>query len=178
MKTFPSIFALLLAFGIVGLNAAPMKALIIDGQNNHDYKATTPHLKKVIEETGLFTVDIATTPKGSDLSSFKPNFSDYKVIISNYNGEPWSKETEAAFESYVREGGGFVSVHAADNAFPQWRAYNEMIGLGGWGGRDPKSGPYLRLQNGRFEQVAAAGPGGGHGKQHAFLMETRATEHP
>src|SRR5438552_18637370 len=122
MNTFPSIFALLLAFGIVGLNAAPMKALIIDGQNNHDYKATTPHLKKIIEETGLFTVDIATTPKGKDLSSLKPNFSDYKVIVSNYNDEPWRKETEVVFEKYVLEGGGFVSVHAADNAFPESRA--------------------------------------------------------
>ena len=31
-------------------------------------------------------------------------------------------------------GGGFVSVHAANNSFPAWPAYNRMIGLGGWGG--------------------------------------------
>ena len=178
MKLLGSFFSLLLISTVFAADGAPMKALIIDGQNNHDYKATTPHLKKIIEETGLFTVDIATTPKGKDLSGFKPNFSEYKVIISNYNGEPWSKETEAAFEKYVREGGGFVSVHAADNAFPEWRAYNEMIGVGGWGGRNEHSGPYLRLQNGHFEHLSASGPGGGHGKQHAFLMETRAPEHP
>jgi len=177
MKLFPLFASLLL--GVVGAaQGAPMKALIVDGQNNHDYKATTPHLKKIIEETGLFTVDVATSPQGKDLSNFHPNFSEYKVIISNYNGEPWSQETKEAFEKFVREGGGFVSVHAADNAFPEWKSYNEMIGVGGWGNRNEKSGPYLRLRDGTFGHLAAPGPGGSHGKQHAFLMETRAPEHP
>jgi len=176
MKTLIASLALLLT---ISLNAAPMKALIIDGQNNHDFRSTTPHLKKLIEESGLFTVEIDTTPgQGKDMSTFHPAFSDYKVIISNYNGEPWPTETEQAFESYVREGGGFVSVHAADNAFPNWKAYNEMIGLGGWNNRNEKSGPYLRLRDGKFQPLAAPGPGGSHGKQHAFLMETRVPEHP
>jgi|SRR5258706_1830179 len=177
MKIFSLFASLLLGIGGVG-HGAPIKALIVDGQNNHDYKATTPHLKKIIEETRLFTVDVVTTPQGKDLSSFHPNFSEYKVIISNYNGEPWSQETKDAFEKFVREGGGFVSVHAADNAFPEWKNYNEMIGVGGWGNRNEKSGPYLRLRDGKFGHLAAAGPGGSHGKQHAFLMETGAPEHP
>src|SRR4051812_19187038 len=137
----------------LNLHGAALRALIINGQNNHDYKSTTPHLKKVLEETGLFTVDIATTPPaGGDMSTFKPEFSQYRVIISNYNGEPWSKETQAAFETFVKNGGGFVSVHAADNAFPDWKEYNLMIGLGGWGDRNEKSGPYLRLRDGKFVQ--------------------------
>src|SRR5262249_42875258 len=129
--------------------AAPMKALIIDGQNNHDWKSTTPVLKKILEDTGLFTVDVATSPpKGGDMSSFRPEFDGYRVIVSNYNGEPWSKETQDAFVKYVRSGGGFVCVHAADNSFPSWPEYNEMIGIGGWEGRNEKSGPYLRLRDG------------------------------
>ena len=40
------------------------------------------------------------------------------------------------FADFVRGGGGFVSVHAADNSFPQWADYNRMIGVGGWGGRE------------------------------------------
>ena len=35
-----------------------------------------------------------------------------------------------------------MSVHAADNAFPGWEAFNEMIGVGGWRGRTERSGPY------------------------------------
>lgn len=59
------------------------------------------------------------------------------MIISNfgYNAAPWPKETQKSFEKYMHDGGGFVSVHAADNCFPEWLEYNRMIGLGGWGGR-------------------------------------------
>jgi len=162
----------------VGLGE-PMKALIIDGQNNHDWKTTTPYLKKYLEETGLFTVDVATSPaKGENMSGFKPNFSAYKVIVSNYNGEPWSQETQDAFEKYMRSGGGFVSVHAANNAFPEWKEYNQMIGLGGWGDRNEKSGPYVRFVDGKIMRDLSPGVGGSHGAQHAFLVEIRDPSHP
>jgi type 1 glutamine amidotransferase len=161
------------------LHAATINALLIDGQNNHDYKSTTPHLKKILEDTRLFTVDVATAPaKGGDMTSFKPRFTDYRVIISNYNGEPWSPETQAAFVDYVRGGGGFVSVHAADNAFPLWKEYNEMIGVGGWEGRNEKSGPYLRLRDGKWTHDTVAGRGGSHGQQHPFILDTRTPTHP
>lgn len=161
------------------LQAAPIKVLILDGQNNHDWKRTTPELKKILEDSGLFAVDVATSPpQGKDLGSFKPDFTAYRVIVSNYNGDPWSKETQAAFEKFVREGGGFVSVHAADNAFPEWKEYNEMIGVGGWGERNEKSGPYLRLRDGKWVHDTSPGRGGSHGAQHEFVMETREPEHP
>jgi len=161
------------------ISAAPIKALIVDGQNNHDWKATTPVLKKILEDSGLFAVDVATAPsKKAEMGSFRPGFSGYKVIVSNYNGEAWPKETQDDFVKFVRDGGGFVSVHAADNSFPEWPEYNEMIGVGGWGGRNEKSGPYLRLREGRFAQDNSPGTGGSHGAQHAFLMETRAADHP
>ncbi len=158
--------------------AAPLKALILDGQNNHDWKSSTPHLKQVIEATGLFAVDVATAPgKGGDMGTFRPKFADYQVVVSNYNGERWTKETEEALVDFVRKGGGFVPVHAANNAFPDWKGFNEMIGVGGWGGRDEKSGPWLHWE-GKLIRDLSPGPGGSHGKQHAFLMETRAPEHP
>src|ERR1035438_10710507 len=84
------------------VSAAPIKVLIVDGQNNHAWKDTTPVLKRLLEETGLFTVDIATTPpKGADMSSFRPNFAAYAVVVSNYNGDPWPAATARAFEEYV-----------------------------------------------------------------------------
>ena len=166
-------------FCACGRAAEPMlKALIIDGQNNHNWQATTPLLKKYLEESGLFRVDVATTPKSGDLSGFKPDFAAYDVVVSNYNGADWPKETEKAFEKYMADGGGLVVVHAADNAFPQWKAYNEMIGLGGWGGRNEKSGPYLRLREGQFVRDASPGGGGSHGTQHPFLVVIRNSKHP
>jgi type 1 glutamine amidotransferase len=159
--------------------AAPMKALIIDSQNNHDWKSTTPLLRKALADSGLFTVDVATSPaKGGDMNGFKPTFSDYQVIVSNYNGESWSRETQEAFVKYVQSGGGFVSVHAANNAFPEWKEYNEMIGVGGWGGRNEKSGPYVRFVDGRFVRNDSPGTGGSHGAQHAFVVEIRDPNHP
>jgi uncharacterized protein len=158
---------------------APLKALIVDGQNNHDWKATTPVLKQILEETKLFQVDVVTSPgKGEDMGRFKPLFSAYDVVISNYNGEAWPEETREAFARYVRDGGGFVPVHAANNSFPEWKEYNEIIGLGGWGGRNERSGPYVRFWEGKIIRDLSPGAGGSHGAQHAFVVETRDSEHP
>lgn len=163
--------------------AAPRKALIIDGQNNHQWAQTTPVIKKILEDSGLFTVDVATTPpKGSDMSSFKPDFKPYTVVISNYSdyggGGVWPPETQTAFENYVRSGGGFVSVHAADNAFPMWKEYNLMIGLGGWSGRNEKDGPYVRFRDGKIVRDMKPGKGGHHGKRHPYVVVNRDTAHP
>jgi type 1 glutamine amidotransferase len=159
--------------------AESIKVLLVDGQNNHAWATTSPVMKKILEDAGLFTVEIATAPpQGGDMANFKPDFAKFQVVVSNYNGQLWSAETQEAFEKYVTGGGGFVAVHAADNSFPEWKAYNEMIGLGGWGERNEKNGPYLRLRDGQWTPDTKPGAGGHHGKQHAFLMVTRAPEHP
>lgn len=159
-------------------NAQTMPALIVDGQNNHQWQKTTPLLKAALESSGLFTVDVATSPpQGNSLAGFKPEFSKYKVVVSNYNGDDWSDATKKAFEEYVRNGGGFVSVHAADNSFPDWPEYNKMIGVGGWGNRNDSFGPMLRWRDGK--QVAdAKGGHGTHGKFFSFVVETRDPKHP
>jgi type 1 glutamine amidotransferase len=181
MTLYRTLAALLILGGITGGHAASLKALIVDGQNNHDWKSTSPLLQRYLEETGLFEVDVVTTPaKGQDMSGFRPAFDRYDVVVSNYNGDEWPEPTKAAFEKFVREGGGFVPVHAANNAFGKWTAYNQMIGLGGWGGRNEKSGPYL-YWDAKAKQVIkdiAAGRGGSHGAQHEFLVEARQPAHP
>ncbi|MEZ6136079.1 MAG: ThuA domain-containing protein [Pirellulaceae bacterium] len=63
------------------------------------------------------------------MTAFQPQFKDYDVVVSNYNGEPWSAATNTAFVEYVKGGGGFACVHAADNSFPAWPEYNQMIGV-------------------------------------------------
>lgn len=159
------------------------KVLIIDGQNNHDWKTTTPVLKKYLEETGLFDVTVLTSPpKGSppeSWSAFAPKFTDYKVVVMNYNGELWPAPVCEAFQEYMMRGGGMVSYHAADNAFPDWQAYNEMIGIGGWGGRNEASGPTLPYILGKWvPDHDRKGPGGHHGKQHPFVIAIRNERHP
>ena len=162
---------------------APISALIIDGQNNHDWKSTTPALKKILEDGGLFQVDVLTTPpKDGDFSAFNPEFARYRVVISNYNdfpsGSKWPAQVQAALEKYVREGGGFVSYHAADNAFPEWRAFNLMIGIGGWMGRDEKSGPFWYFRDGKLVSDPSPGIAGNHGARTPFPVVMRDRRHP
>jgi len=161
------------------VQAASIKVLLVDGQNNHKWQETTPILVDYLKKAGLFEVDVATSPpKGEDMSSFRPEFADYDVVVSNYNGAPWSDQAQDDFEKFVRKGGGFVSVHAANNAFPNWKVYNQMIGIGGWGGRNEKSGPYVRYWEGKIIKDISPGRGGSHGRQHAFQIEARDPEHP
>ncbi|MCG8526236.1 MAG: ThuA domain-containing protein [Opitutales bacterium] len=191
---------------ITGLTASePIKVLIIDGQNNHNvWPKSTFMMKRYLEETGKFTVDIyrsqymwrsdvwlkeyplndgKTYKELSDPKTdpeFLPNFSDYACVISNFGwrAAPWPEKTQDAFEAYVSDGGGFISVHAADNCFPEWKAYNEMIGLGGWGGRTEKDGPYVYFNEEEVEvRDHSPGRGGSHGRRHEFQVTVRA-EHP
>ena len=173
-------FACLFLASSVAHAEPAMKALIVDGQNNHkNWPDTTKMMKKYLEDTKLFTVDVATTaPTGTD-PSFKPDFKKYNVVVSNYNGAPWPKETQDAFIEYVKGGGGLVVVHAANNAFGDWKEYNEMIGLGGWGGRNEKSGPYVYLdESGKVVRNTEKGSGGHHGPQREFEVIVRDPAHP
>lgn len=162
--------------------AAPLKALIIDGQNNHkNWPETTQMMKRYLEDSGLFTVDVVThAPKGED-PAFTPAFADYDVVVSNFGhgAAAWPAETQAALEAYMTAGGGLVVVHAADNSFPDWPAYNEMIGLGGWGGRSEKSGPYVYYTDeGKLVRDTSPGRGGSHGPQAPFAIIVRDSSHP
>jgi type 1 glutamine amidotransferase len=175
--------SVLLLFACFAQAAPALRALIIDGQNNHDWRATTPVLRKILEDTGLFQVDVVTSPpKGGDFSAFNPEFTKYQVVVSNYNeyptGDKWPERVKTAFEQYMRNGGGFVSFHAADNAFPEWPAYNLMIGIGGWLGRNEKSGPYWYYKDGRLVSDTSPGPAGSHGARKPFLVVIRDPDHP
>ena len=118
-----------LLFAFVLSSCAPLlhaqtkfKALIIDGQNNHRvWPQTTQMMKKYLEETKLFSVAIATTAKAGTDDSFHPEFKSFDVVISNYNGAAWPEATQKSFIEYLKGGGGFVVVHAANNSFGSWK---------------------------------------------------------
>jgi uncharacterized protein len=153
--------------------------LIITGQNNHNWKASSPILKQILDETGLFSAEIMITPeKGGDMKLFNPDFSKYKLVVLDYNGDSWSDKTNADFLNYVKKGGGVVIYHAADNAFPAWKEYNEIIGLGGWGNRNQKDGPYVYYKKNILITDTTAGPGGSHGKRREYIVRTRIADHP
>ena len=156
-----------------------MKALIISGQNNHNWQVSHRVLRLILLQSDLFDVDIELTPaKGGDMSQFNPNFSGYDVVILDYNGDRWSEATDQAFLQYVKRGGGVVVYHAADNAFADWGEYNKIIALGGWEGRNERSGPYYYLINGIGVLDNGEGVGGSHGAERQFPLHCRNTKHP
>ena len=195
-----------------------LKALIIDGENNHGvWPMTTIMMKDYLEQTGLFTVDIARTaytwqgphydqtigledikqlltmyPIENGLKTtaveepkpdpnYHPDFSSYDVVISNFGwkASTWPDKTKSDFVKYMAEGGGLVIIHAADNSWGDWPEFNEMIGLGGWGGRNTESGPYVYYdKEGNLQRDPSEGGCGSHGAQFEFVIETRAPKHP
>src|SRR5689334_4253349 len=164
--------------------AQPIKVMLLDGEQAgayHAWQETTPYLKRMLADAGIFQVDVVTAPpRDGDFSTFKPDWNKYQVVVSNYDApdERWSDSLKASFEEYVRNGGGFVSVHAADNAFPNWKEFNLMIGVGGWRGRNEKSGPHIYYQDGKLVSDTAPGSAGSHGQRLPFKVVNRVTDHP
>jgi hypothetical protein len=176
---FLIIVAGLLTFVSACTQEKTYNTLIITGQNNHNWKASSPLLKQILEETGMFTAEVMITPeKGGDMTTFDPDFSKFKLVVIDYNGDNWSEKTNSAFLKYVRNGGGVVIYHAADNSFPAWKEYNEMIGIGGWGNRTEKDGPYVYYKRDKMVIDTTAGRGGSHGRRREFLVRTRISDHP
>lgn len=162
--------------------AAPLKALIVDGQNNHNnWPETTQMMKRYLEDSGLFTVSVKTHAARGEDPTFTPTFADYDVVVSNFGhgAAPWPTATRTALEDFISAGGGLVVIHAADNSFPDWPAYNAMIGLGGWGGRTEKNGPYVYYtDDGELIRDTSPGRGGAHGPQAPFAIIVRDGNHP
>src|SRR3954451_19073179 len=114
-----------------------IKVLLVTGQSNryHNWEVSSPIVRRLLEDSGRFAVTVATTPpKGAepnqDMSSFAPKFSDYQAVVFDYEGFEFAPPVKQAFVDFVKKGGELVMLHAADNAFPGWTEFNEMIGVG------------------------------------------------
>jgi uncharacterized protein len=176
------LFLLLLVPLSLSAMAAPIRVLLLDGESGgpyHNWRLTTPVLREELEETGLFEVAVVSAPThDGDFSSFDPKFAQYQVIVMNYDGPDWPVSLRTQFEQFVSNGGGLVVVHAADNAFPNWTAYNEMIGVGGWRNRTEQAGPHWYFDNGRLVSDPSPGRAGNHGNRLPFQITTRDAQHP
>ena len=182
MKTIKHIFltcAALFLFLLCVNAQETIHGIIITGQNNHNWPVSHQAIKMTLENSGLFSLEVAVSPKqGEDMSNFSVDFSMYKLVVLDYNGDSWSDAMNSVFMDYVRSGGGVVVYHAADNAFTDWQAYNEMIALGGWGGRNEASGPYFYWKNGALQSDDSPGIGGSHGFRHEYVLNCRSISHP
>jgi uncharacterized protein len=176
--------AVTVAVTVVAQTPARTRVMLLDGESGgpyHKWQLTTPLIKRALEETGRFEVTVVTAPAATGvLTDFKPDFTAYKAVVFNYDApdERWPEPLRTSFEQYMTSGGGVVIIHAADNAFPGWKAYNDMIGVGGWRGRTVASGPYWYYKDDKLVKDPADGPGASHGRRTPYAIRTRAADHP
>jgi uncharacterized protein len=132
-----------------------LQALIITGQNNHPWRGTSPVLRKLLEDTGLFEVRITEEFRGGGPETLAP----YDLVIVDYFElrKPelrWGERADNALLNFVRGGKGVVIFHFATAAFDGWTEYEKMCG-GNW-----------RPNNGH------------HSARHDFTVDIKDKEHP
>jgi len=172
--------AMFSAVVLSGCQDNKMKALIVTGQSNyHNWEKSHDILQKILENSELFSVETSISPaKGQDMSHFSPDFSSFDVVILDYMGDDWPEKTKKNFVKYVKNGGGVVVYHYSVAAFPDWKEYQEMIGLG-WTGKESDSGTYVYYNsNDELIRDNSKGKAGSHGPAHEFVIEVRDPEHP
>ena len=136
-------FLACLTAGILG--AAPERRVLVYTKNQvgkglyvHDnIPASVAAIKKLGEENS-FAVDVSDDPAVFT----DQNLKRYKALIfDNTNNEIFgNEEQKAAFQRYIRAGGGFVGIHSASGSMRQWPWFWEM--LGGKFLRHPKLQPF------------------------------------
>ena len=172
---------LLIICALTSIQAKPIKVLILSGHTDkyHYWQVKSEYFKAMLATESIFQVEeLVLTDSNQYNLPTSLKLTDYRAIVINFNELPWSDYSKQTLEKYIKNGGGLVVVHEADNAFPEWPAYNEMIGLGGWGGRNEKSGPYYYWKADKFVLDNKPGTGGSHGQRVPFVVNVRNTKHP
>lgn len=146
-----------------------LRALLLSGRNNHDWRSTTPHLRRLLVDSGRFDVRVVEEPAGITAQTLAA----YDLVVSDYCGPRWGDATENALSAFVRAGKGLVVVHGAGFGFsglelladrhvktglvePAWSDHGRMVG--GYWPAPPA------------EQF--------HGARHSFEVKLLDREHP
>ena len=135
MRTFATL--LIAAAVACGADLKPadtpkLQALIITGQNGHDWRATTPGLREMLEATGRFEVRVTEEFRGAGPETLAP----YDLVILNYYDKRkpdlrWGDRADAALLDYVKSGKGIVVYHFSVAAFDGWSEFEKMC-AGNW----------------------------------------------
>ena len=143
--------AVLALAAAASVSAAPVRTLILSGQNNHNWRVTTPYLAELLSESGRFEVRVDEEPSGLNASAL----ANYDLIVVDYQGPRWGPAVEQAIANFVSSGKGLAVVHGSSYAFsgldilgpghvrtgrtePPWPEWAEMVG-GTWAGNPSKT---------------------------------------
>jgi len=166
-RIFPALAAALLL--AAAASAAPLKALIFTGQNNHDWRTTTPYLKKLLLDSGRFDVRVVEEPAGATAATLAA----CDLIVVDYQGTRWGEATERAVLDFVRSGKGLVAVHGATYSFSGL----DILGDGHrqTGRHEPPWKEYIAMLGGTWVLDA---PKTGHAPRHLFTVKFTGPDHP
>ena len=137
-----------------------VRVLLLSGANNHDFKTTTPALRKLLDESGRFSVTVT-----DEVDKLTPlSLKDQDLILSNWNtfttraAPPrpvkWNDDMRKAFVDFVSSGKGHLGIHAGTASFYDWPEYHQAV-----------------LGTFKIGQTS-------HGKQHAFEVRFASVDHP
>ncbi len=149
--------------------AGKIRTLILSGRNNHDWRATTPFIRKALENTGRFDVRVTDEPAGLSPAAVAP----YDLFILNYCGPRWGPEAERAIGEAVRSGKGLVVIHAASYPFGDMEVLAR--GHGRTGIREKPWKEYFEMTGAKWTEGP---PRSGHGKRHVFEVRIIDRQHP
>src|SRR5690348_8488031 len=96
----------MLAAAVAALHAAPIRTLILTGQNNHGWRTTAPYLEKLLTGAGRFDVRLEEEPAGISPATV----ANYELVVVDYQGPRWGAGAERAIADFVRSGKGLVVV--------------------------------------------------------------------
>ncbi len=158
-----------------------IRVLIVGGQNNHDWELGNAfHLALLARQPGIVAEESNTPPAKATKEAWdawKPEFHKYAVVLLNYNGEMWPDERKAEFEKYLAEGGCAMPLHAANNSFTGWEAYERAVGLL-WRHAEYGATVFFDADGKLQREEKGHGPFSSHGKLYDWKMTVRDTASP
>jgi type 1 glutamine amidotransferase len=133
ITTSIAFFVLLACLTAGALGASPERRVLLYTRNQvgkglyvHDnIPASVAAIKKLGEENH-FAVDVSNDPAAFT----DQNLKRYKALIfDNTNNEIFdNEEQKAAFQRYIRAGGGFVGIHSATGSMRKWPWFWSVVG--------------------------------------------------
>jgi type 1 glutamine amidotransferase len=105
------------AFAANGLERPPtdaLRALIVTGQGDHDWRKTTPFLRQVLGDSGRFDVRVCEAPTALTARLL----ADFDVLINDFGTPASGSDAEKAILGFIESGKGVVVTQGALRSWP------------------------------------------------------------
>ena len=146
-----------------------IRVLILSGHNNHDWRTTTPFLRRLLEDTGRFDARVCETPIGITAETLSP----FDVLVDDYGGPRWGSTSEKAIENFVSSGKGLVAVHGALYYFSGLEVLGDHHVASGI--KEPAWPDFARMVKGYWPSPP---PNEFHAPFHLFEVKITRPDHP